>query len=549
MNYFKSINQSAKLSFAILFIAFLGFVGCSEENDLGVNDDTLGTETADGMMVLGKQLENPYSVENMQKALQELQALGMASKTGIVIETTHLYVRFLPKDSTEYRILDEQLDLELFNFPLDYEILEEGGSYHDPEIPENKITWQYTTVEPTFQFPEHITYEILQECFIPEDTDYEGAEEYSEESMESKFSAVDIEKIAFQIAGVIDTVSNEMTTKKRYYPSGTIRMYDDILNTLVGVKGVKIRCHNFVKWSTSFTDANGHYSMDSKFGIGPHYAIVFDNAKGFEIYGNWGPLAKANYNMGWHDKKGHSRDLYKNSTSWDWCAVNNAAYDYYNFCNKEGISTPPSSLKIWVFRHFENASCAPMFNKLHAMYGFKTNNGVANFFNFFLNFATNSILMWFQPLMPDITIGCKGSNTKEIYNTVNHELAHASHFVKAGQQFWADYVSYIITYKNYGNTSDRNSGVCGVGEMWGYAIGSIQEKTKYGSVTTHGHTNWFKPQIISELYHEKILSIKQIHDCMTSSVRSHLDLRNKMVTNHPSLKDKINNKFEKYGFK
>ena len=47
-----------------------------------------------GMMVLGKQLEDPYSVKNVTKAVASLYP----TKAGSVdIPTTDLYVRFLPE--------------------------------------------------------------------------------------------------------------------------------------------------------------------------------------------------------------------------------------------------------------------------------------------------------------------------------------------------------------------------------------------------------------------------------------------------------------------
>ncbi len=156
--------------------------------------------------------------------------------------------------------------------------------------------------------------------------------------------------------------------------------------------------------------------------------------------------------------------------------------------------------------------------------------------------------MWFRSFMPDILIGCKGSDTKAIYNIVNHELAHASHFIKAGQAYWADYVSYIITYKGYSNSSSKNSGVCGVGEMWGYAVGNIQQKNKYSDNTTKGTNYWFKPQIISDLYYKKILSLKQIYNSLTPGVRSHLEMKDRMVANDIRKKSQINQTFYNYGF-
>ena len=88
---------------------------------------------------------------------------------------------------------------------------------------------------------------------------------------------------AFENAGLIkkfESKFNEPETRswKRKRPTGTLKVYDTYLRRDVPVKGVKVRCHTVVKWSTAFTDENGYYSMGSKFRIGPHYAVVFDNS-------------------------------------------------------------------------------------------------------------------------------------------------------------------------------------------------------------------------------------------------------------------------------
>ena len=92
-----------------------------------------------------------------------------------------------------------------------------------------------------------------------------------------------LEQKAFENAGLIkkfESKFNEPETRswKRKRPTGTLKVYDTYLRRDVPVKGVKVRCHTVVKWSTAFTDENGYYSMGSKFRIGPHYAVVFDNS-------------------------------------------------------------------------------------------------------------------------------------------------------------------------------------------------------------------------------------------------------------------------------
>ena len=158
----------------LLFIPFIFlFAACSQDNEIiAENDDSTNfpkeQKETDGMMVLGEKLENPYSIANMEKAYADLIKTRAAGD--FKIETTDLYVRFLPKDSTELLELQKDTLLELFDYPLDYDIEVEGTYYHDPSIPEGQITWLYTTVKPDYEFPA-IQYEILEKCFIPNEDD------------------------------------------------------------------------------------------------------------------------------------------------------------------------------------------------------------------------------------------------------------------------------------------------------------------------------------------------------------------------------------------
>ena len=131
----------------------------------GVNtEDIEGNEIGHGMIVLGDRLEDPYSVENMEKALD---AVYPTKADRVPLEPTDLYVRFLPSGEDEY---DELVDLGLMlvDHPVDYRILREGDYYHDPSIAEDKITWQYAVVDKDFSFPRHIRYELLEQCYIAE---------------------------------------------------------------------------------------------------------------------------------------------------------------------------------------------------------------------------------------------------------------------------------------------------------------------------------------------------------------------------------------------
>ncbi|MBQ1693772.1 MAG: hypothetical protein II019_05915, partial [Bacteroidales bacterium] len=117
-------------------------------------------------IVLGDQLEDPYSLDIMQQSLEVLYPTKAGAPR---LEVTDYYVRFLPEDDTQFKIL-KLMDVNLLDHPLDYEIIREGDYYHDPAIEEGNITWQYAVVPRDFQFPQDIRYEILDRCFIPENT-------------------------------------------------------------------------------------------------------------------------------------------------------------------------------------------------------------------------------------------------------------------------------------------------------------------------------------------------------------------------------------------
>ena len=126
--------------------------------------DVDGVELAHEMIVLGKQLDDPYTVDNMTKALKSLYP----TKAGeLKIATTDLYVRFLPKNQEQYETLAACCP-DMLDHPVDYQILREGDYYMDPELPEGSLTWQYAVIEKDFVFPAGIKYEVLDECYIAE---------------------------------------------------------------------------------------------------------------------------------------------------------------------------------------------------------------------------------------------------------------------------------------------------------------------------------------------------------------------------------------------
>ncbi|MFZ6008820.1 MAG: hypothetical protein ACOYXT_00615, partial [Bacteroidota bacterium] len=114
--------------------------------------DEFNTEPAKvsrpGEIVLGKKLENPFSVKNMRDAYESIRrkdASGRAQEE-LDIRTTHYYVRFLPATLALYDTLTSDSTIYFEDHPIDYEIDRPGDFYHDPSVPDSLPTYQYTAV-------------------------------------------------------------------------------------------------------------------------------------------------------------------------------------------------------------------------------------------------------------------------------------------------------------------------------------------------------------------------------------------------------------------
>ena len=203
---------------AIMMMALLLIYSCETKENIVIEPLTENTNyqgSNEQMLVLGKQKENPYTVENMRKAYANLTSNGRVADFDI--QSTDLYIKFKPSDSLELEILKADTSLILWDYPLDYEVETIGHYYHDPDLPSNVPTYQYTVVKPDFDYPD-IEYEILAELLLPD----EGEEE-SNGRVASSFLE-QLEDEALRITGNLDTTQYSNNARRsKWRPSGTYR--------------------------------------------------------------------------------------------------------------------------------------------------------------------------------------------------------------------------------------------------------------------------------------------------------------------------------------
>ena len=501
--------------------------------DLKNNYDD-GAGIGHGMIELGEQLEDPYSVENMTKAVRSLYP----TKTDVIqLHATNYYVRLLPRDDNDLTLLEE-MGVLMLDHPLDYRIVKEGDWYHDPEIPEGSVTWQYAVVPVDFKAPEGIRCELLHECYLVE------------EDLNTKAEGIDwaeVERESFRLTGnadmLPDVTKGESDTPQ--YPKGRITVYDeDYDEEPVGVAGVMVCCNVFVRIAKTYTDEEGYYEMSKSFTSDPRYRIQFANRKGFSIGFNAVVVKASVSTLGKHSAEGYSiaispetdTNLFRRSV------INNATYDYFEMCRQPGstLAAPPANLRIWQFGFLEGSATLMM--QQGAIVDFE---------------LIDEILGEFAPLvrffLPDLVIGLSNQNSyAAIYSNVTHELAHTSHYMKVGNEFWDLYAFHILSSWAssggilYGVGTEKYAGYCEVGEMWAYYMQNILYRERYPDWSyTWGTKWWFRPEILLYL-DDRGLTRDKIFAALAPDVHSREILQQRLWSLNPEFKSKIFEAFNLY---
>ena len=294
---------------------------------------------------LGKQLENPYSVENMKKAWRNLQENDNAYRMmNDSISTTHLYLKFKPANEDELSLLQQDSTLVLYTYPLDYEIPEELEAYHDPEIVDSLPTYQYCAVPLDKQLPA-VAYDILEELFIPDEDSDDNENQRRFISEEITNNLVDE---ALRITGNLeaeDDIDNQRQGRK-WRPAGNVKVYTTfssyaINSRYIPVHGVKVRARRWFTTHTGIANASGNYSCNGRFRRKANYSIKWERYH-FSIRSGTvgqamknGPKKKGN----WNPKFGNTGNTLVKDKQQYYALIFQAAH-YYYYGDRMGLTSP-----------------------------------------------------------------------------------------------------------------------------------------------------------------------------------------------------------------
>ncbi|MEO1485758.1 MAG: hypothetical protein AAFU57_08425 [Bacteroidota bacterium] len=232
-----------------------------------------------------KKLENPYTLENMQSALDSINFAinkgnikdekgGVAFKPGnFQIQANMLYVKFTPQTPQEEMQLKRDTTLALIDYPLGYEYSDEYFLNRTP-LGENEIPVYYTTVSPNKVLPEGVAYEVLEEMYIPtEDSYFQNVQDLTSKtgiiSNKTDFGNHLMHQALKQTNNLELDGLNDMPDPlpgvigirigSRWRPEGTIRIWDGAIGTTTTSRQVFVRYEWYDCGGNGGDDGDGNY--------------------------------------------------------------------------------------------------------------------------------------------------------------------------------------------------------------------------------------------------------------------------------------------------
>lgn len=414
--------MKAFLKFLVLLIICATSFACSEkENSVAYYENSQFSERS---FKLGKKLQNPYSVENMEKAYLALDIktrLDVDKPIDDIVYPTHAYVKFKFESREDLERIERDTTLGLYPYPLDYEILEEGC------MPESydSCGYRYASVPIDYAVPDSVNCELVEELFISDD----GDTVYTRSgcNLTSDFIEALVDK-SLELTG--NSGPDELNTrgKSSWNPSGIITAYDNATNSYIPLHRVKVRARRWFTTHKAYTNEYGYYRCAS-FKRPANYSVVWEGTEwdtrfgwfGQAIYN--GPKKQGDWNLA------INQSMHKTLVA---SVVHRVANRYYNG-NIGGLARPMNLRKEKI--------C--ILNK----------DGRSDYWG---NIGMGAL--------PDIRIYIKDGNnyrkTPSIFATVSHELGHVSHCtlitkIKYWQvsdiivESWANFVSWAFLQLEY----------------------------------------------------------------------------------------------------
>ena len=237
----------------LLVLACLAMLlhSCVSEHEFGNEKQDVSVSTR---AVVGENASDPYRLESMQMALEELAAT-YPELHGVQLQPTDYYVCFSPVDSIQVDTLLMR-DIEVFYHPLDVmssELGEKDVVLDEDDRAPLKI---YTVVPVDFAFPEGVDYEIIYGVFIQRDNNMQAR---SADAMQ--LSSNLYQQVLSRSLQLTGNVSSTRAVSNEGWSAEATISYEYRRNDVRPLPGVRVRAQYYTNISKdtelSYTDMEG----------------------------------------------------------------------------------------------------------------------------------------------------------------------------------------------------------------------------------------------------------------------------------------------------
>ncbi len=420
-------NSTINVKSLFFLLIFITIFSCQKEKELVQIESGATTEKIEqntSQTVLGKTLDNPYSIENMEKAYKNLRENGALAEK-VDIKPTHQYIKFEPKNDKELSQLKQDTTIIFYEYPLDVEIVKYGTSFHDPKVPKGTPTYQYASIPIEKDFYKKAKHSVLAKLYIPDEVKIQ----------KGKGSRIGISETAVLLVEEAMRITNNLENNKNgkenrtnsWQPKGTLTVQKEG-STFIGLEGVEVRVRKWFTTHTGITNSNGKYLCDGIHSGTADWSIDWER---YHFALREGFLNGAEYHRGENRSADWNVD-FNTGVQGYYAKLFIGAY-YYYYKDIEGLRRPPLN-NFWGSQLHIRAH----YNEGRAFFGGHKFLGIGSEIHMYSEetYVGGNVLVL---------------STERITNVMFHELAHASHCELRGN--------------NWNSTSDR------LLESWAMGIG------------------------------------------------------------------------------
>ena len=494
-------------------------------------------------LILGERLANPYAIDNMNSALNELDRPA--------VEANKKYVRFLIGNEEQMTQL-KAINLQLFDHPLDYEVKENGAVYKSGSK-DNKEKYYYSVVPKDFAFPNSLPYELLSDLYIPEKID------------------VELEQKAFEILNL------EYTPVMEKSVFGNVSFEEITDGNMVPLKDLKIIAREWFRFEVVNTDESGNFVLNKNYFSDAEIYVQFDNElfefRSFDEKNLLLLLLPNFYSLGYNDASSSINILLNesnfNSSKLLMTASAYSAYsDYMEFADLNNMLLPEEKLLVWMAENegvLSTGNAAPMLRALASDDLSNIRNLLKNLFNF-PDFLANPIANILKNDVPDLFLLYDKDSPTQKESTWYHEYAHVSHYAQVGADIWLPYIQHIVENGGYGGPDGSATGIVALSEAWAEDASQFCHEWKFGYAEENlenlgpNDSDWIPYGLYNDLIDDNNAanendnvsgySLNQLYALLQSDVSSPELLKSSILStiDDPALINAINALFEDYGY-